>query len=168
MVNKTSSYREALLESLMDPAEAAEYLNAAIEDSPESFLKAVGNVAQARQMAKVAKDAGVQRETMYRSFSPQGNPTFTTLSAVLHAVGLRILIGEEKEADTPIPPEPVELVQETHAVITTQNLGAEGQMTGRSQLHSCLAFLESDMGQMIPAGLLSQSQENSHARHLRG
>jgi probable addiction module antidote protein len=98
---KTSSYREALMEALADPAEAAAYLNAALEDSPESFLKALGNVAQARQMTKVAQDAGIQRETLYRSFSSTGNPTFTTLSSVLHAVGLRLFIGaEESERPT--------------------------------------------------------------------
>lgn len=95
MAKKTSSYRKALLESLTDPAEAAEYLNAAIEDSTESFLKALGNVAQARQMTKVAKDAGIQRETLYRSLLNQGNPTFTTLSSVLRAVGVRIYFGAE-------------------------------------------------------------------------
>lgn len=96
MARKTSSYSETLMEALTDPVEAAEYLNAALEDSPESFLKALRNVAQARQMTKVAEDAGIQRETLYRSFAPQGNPTFTTLSSVLHAVGLRLFIGTEE------------------------------------------------------------------------
>jgi probable addiction module antidote protein len=101
MASKTSSYREALLQSLVDPSEAAEYLNAAIEDGPESFLKALGNVAQARQMTRVAKDAGVQRETMYRSFSPQGNPTWATLSSVIRAVGLKFLVeAEGKDTST--------------------------------------------------------------------
>jgi len=93
MANKTSSYHDALLAALTDPAETSAYLNAAIEDSPEGFLKALKNVAQARQMAKVAKDAGVQRETLYRSFSEQGNPTFATLSSVLGALGMRLMVA---------------------------------------------------------------------------
>lgn len=93
MTRRTSSYRNALLEALADPAEAEAYLNAAIEDSPESFLKALGNVAQARQITKVAKEAGIQRETLHRSFSSQGNPTFSTLSSVLRAVGFKLSIG---------------------------------------------------------------------------
>jgi probable addiction module antidote protein len=44
-------------------------------------------------MAKVAKDAGVQRETLYRSFSEQGNPTFETLSSVLGALGMKLSIA---------------------------------------------------------------------------
>ena len=93
MTIKTSSYRQSLLAALLDPVEASAYLNAALEDSPEAFLKALKNVAQARQMAKVAKDAGVQRETLYRSFSEQGNPTFETLSSVLGALGMKLSIA---------------------------------------------------------------------------
>lgn len=93
MANKTSSYRESLLKALMDSAEASAYLNAAIEDSPESFLKALKNVAQARQISQVAKEASIQRETLYRSFSEQGNPTFETLSSVLEALGMRLVVA---------------------------------------------------------------------------
>lgn len=92
MTIKTSSYRQSLLKALLDPVEASAYLNAALEDSPQAFLKAVRNVAQSRQMVKVAKDAGVQRETLYRSLSEQGNPTFETLSSVLAALGMKISI----------------------------------------------------------------------------
>src|SRR5271157_214992 len=90
MTIKTSSYRQSLLAALLDPVEASAYLNAALEDSPEAFLKALKNVAQSRQMAKVAKDAGVQRETLYRSLSEQGNPTFETLSSILGALGMKL------------------------------------------------------------------------------
>ena len=92
-MNKTSSYRESLLKSLTDPAEAEAYLNAAIEDSPEAFLKALRNVAQANQMASIAKQSGVTRESLYRSLSEQGNPTFATLSSVLKALGLTLRIA---------------------------------------------------------------------------
>ena len=87
---KTRPYREALLEALANPVEAAHYLNAAIEDSPEMFLKAVRNVAQAHQVAKIAKQSGVTRENLYRAFSAKGNPTLDTLLSVLSAMGLKI------------------------------------------------------------------------------
>ncbi len=89
---KTSSYRQSLLTALLDPVEASAYLNAALEDSPEAFLKALKNVAQARPMTQVAKQAGIQRETLYRAFSEQGNPTFETLSSVLGALGMKLSI----------------------------------------------------------------------------
>ena len=92
MSSKTRPYRDALLEALSDPDEAAHYLNAAIEDSPEMFLKALRNVAQSRQMTNVAKRAGVTRESLYRATSLTGNPTLDTLSSVLGALGLKIRI----------------------------------------------------------------------------
>jgi probable addiction module antidote protein len=90
----------------VEPEEASAYLNAALEDSPEAFLKALRNVAQARQMSKVAKEAGIQRETLYRSFSEQGNPTFETLSSVLGALGMKISIAL---AEPGAPPASAEL-----------------------------------------------------------
>ena len=90
---KTSSYRQSLLTALLGPVEASAYLNAALEDSPEAFLKALKKVAQARPMAHVAREAGIQRETLYRAFSEQGNPTFDTLSSVLGALGMKLSIA---------------------------------------------------------------------------
>jgi probable addiction module antidote protein len=121
MANKTRSYRDMLLNTLADPTEAAHYLNAAIEDSHESFLKALKNVAQARQMARVARDAGVQRETLYRSLSDQGNPTLDTLSSILKAVGLKIFIGMEG-ADEPTPPIPATRASSTEGESTSGDL----------------------------------------------
>jgi probable addiction module antidote protein len=106
MRNKTRPYREALLEALTDPAEAAHYLSAAISDSPEMFLKAFRNVAQARTMTKVAKDAGVTRETLYKATSDEGNPTFDTLLSVLGSLGLKIEFSPTAQIPLsgPIPP----------------------------------------------------------------
>jgi probable addiction module antidote protein len=104
MPSKTTPYREALLESLSDPTEAAHYLNAAIRDSPEMFLKALRNVAQSRQMARVARDAGVTRESLYRATSEIGNPTLETLSSVLGAMGIKLIFEAtpiSESGDTP-------------------------------------------------------------------
>jgi probable addiction module antidote protein len=92
MPKKTRSFRSWQLEKLADPKRAASYLNASLLESIDQFLIGLGKVAQANQMTKVAKEAGIQRETLYRSFSEQGNPTIGTLDAVLKAVGLRISI----------------------------------------------------------------------------
>jgi len=101
-MSRTTSYRQSLLDGLQDPVEASAYLNAALKDSPQAFLKALKNVAQARQVSRVAKDAGIQRETLYRSFSEQGNPTFETLSSILEALGMKLSIvldGRDASAD---------------------------------------------------------------------
>jgi len=90
MPKRTQSYNDWRLEKLKDPETAAAYLTAAIGDSPEMFRKALRNVAQARQMATVAREAGVTRESLYRATSDIGNPTLDTLDQVLGALGLKI------------------------------------------------------------------------------
>jgi len=92
MPSKTRPYREALLEALVDPTEAKHYLNTALADSPEMFLKALRNVAQARQMSTVARMAGITRESLYRATSDIGNPTLETLESILGALGFELKI----------------------------------------------------------------------------
>ena len=76
-----------------DPELAAEYLNAAAEDSdPRVYLAALRTVAEAGGMTKVAKAAGVPRESLYRALSPNGNPRFSTLHAILKAAGLKLAV----------------------------------------------------------------------------
>ncbi len=70
MPKRTSNYSSWQLEKLTNPETAAAYLSAAISDSPEMFRNALRNVAQARQMARVARDAGVTRESLYRALFP--------------------------------------------------------------------------------------------------
>jgi probable addiction module antidote protein len=90
----TVSHRERLIEELRaDPDLAAEYLNAAAEDSdPRVYLSALRTVAEAQGMAKVAKAAGVPRESLYRALSSSGNPRFATFHAILKAAGLKMAV----------------------------------------------------------------------------
>ena len=92
MPKRTSDYRAGLLEDLKDPREAAYYLNAALGDSDEMFLKALRDVAEARQITKVATSAGVSRESVYRMLSKTGNPRYSSLIGILGALGLKISI----------------------------------------------------------------------------
>jgi len=78
-----------------NPEFAAEYLKAALEDSeePEVLLIALRRVAEARGgVAKVAKAAGVERESLYRALSSRGNPRWSTLVAVTKAMGLKLTV----------------------------------------------------------------------------
>jgi probable addiction module antidote protein len=93
MPKRTASYREGLLKSLTDRREAAYYLEAALTESNELFLQALRDVAESRQMSKVAKEAGVAREALYRMLSETGNPTLSSLTAILSSVGLRLLVA---------------------------------------------------------------------------
>jgi len=82
---------DALLSRLKDPQYCSRYLSAAFRDSPETFLVALRNVARARNgMSKLAADAGVNRENLYRTLSEEGNPRLDTLWAVLKAIGFRV------------------------------------------------------------------------------
>jgi len=74
---------------------AAEYLKAALEneDEPRALLIALRHLAQAQGIAKVAKAAGIERESLYRALSVHGNPRLSTLVAVTKAIELR-LTGE--------------------------------------------------------------------------
>ena len=90
MPKRTRPHRESLLKDLQSPKEAAQYLNAAMEDSPEMFLIALKDVAEARDIPKVAAEAGVARETVYRMLRRSGNPRYGNLIGILRAIGVRM------------------------------------------------------------------------------
>ncbi len=86
-------YKEGLLEDLRDPSEAAAYLTAALEDgSPDVFLLALRDVAEAHGMKRLAEGAQLNHESMYRMLSDQGNPQLLSLTAVLRELGLRLAV----------------------------------------------------------------------------
>ncbi len=67
------------------------YLEAALEeDDPRLVAVALGDIARARGMTQVALDAGLGRESLYKSLSPDGNPKFATVLKVVRALGLRL------------------------------------------------------------------------------
>ena len=94
MKRKTSiKHDEAIVEELRrDPEFVAEYLKAALEDTdePRVLLIALRHWAEAKGgIAKIAKAAGVERESLYRALSTRGNPRLSTLTAVTKALGLK-------------------------------------------------------------------------------
>ena len=62
------------------------------DDEPRVPSFALRHLAQAQGIAKVAKAAGVERESLYRTLSKRGNPRLSTLVAVMRAVGLRLTV----------------------------------------------------------------------------
>ena len=96
MKRKTSiSHDDAMVRRLRkDPKFAAEYLKAALEDEdePRVLLIALRHLAQAQGIAKVAKAAGIERESLYRALSVRGNPRLSTLVAVTRAIGLKLTV----------------------------------------------------------------------------
>jgi probable addiction module antidote protein len=91
----TASYKEWLHGRLAaDAVEAAGYLNAALAEGDEQvFLLALRDVAEARGIGELAAATELNRESMYRMLSKQGNPRLTSLGALLDALGLRLAVA---------------------------------------------------------------------------
>jgi probable addiction module antidote protein len=69
-------------------------LEAALEDGhPQVISEALGAIARARGMAKIAKETGLNREGLYKTLSAEGNPELATLLKVIKALGLRLHAG---------------------------------------------------------------------------
>ena len=88
---KASSYDVA--EHLRTPEEMAAYLDAWLEEAPDDasgIAKALGNIARAKGMTQVAKDAGLSRESLYRALGADGNPSFATVLKVAKALGVKL------------------------------------------------------------------------------
>jgi probable addiction module antidote protein len=81
-----------------DPAEhlataddMAAYLEAALDDGDPSLVAAaLGDIARAKGMTRVARDAGLGRESLDKALSPAGNPEFATIMKVVSALGLKL------------------------------------------------------------------------------
>ncbi len=89
----TSTTPYDVAEHLRTPEEMAAYLDAWLEESPEDsagIAKALGNIARAKGMTQVAKDAGLSRESLYRALSVDGNPSFATVLKVAKALGVKL------------------------------------------------------------------------------
>lgn len=99
------SYHEWEVEKLgADRALAIECMNLALEALADpnqrgGSLLTLRALAEAYGgLAKVAAAAGISRESLYRSLSPKGNPTFKTLTAIINAMGLRLSVVEKRQA----------------------------------------------------------------------
>jgi len=67
------------------------YLEAALEENDPALVAAVlGDIARAKGMSEVAREAGLGRESLYKALSPTGNPEFATILKVVSALGLRL------------------------------------------------------------------------------
>lgn len=90
---KTSFSKFDVAEHLRTPQEMALYLDACIEESDgdAAFIaKALGDIARAQGMTQVAKNAGMSRESLYKSLSGERVPDFSTILKVTKALGLKL------------------------------------------------------------------------------
>ena len=96
MSKVSTSYEDGLKASLLDPNEAAAYLNAALEENDqEVFLLALRDIAEARGFSQVSKETMLNRENLYRMLSTSGNPQLSSLNSLLRSIGLRLAVEVE-------------------------------------------------------------------------
>ena len=90
-MKKYRSHDDYLKEALKNPKEAAIYLNAAAEEmDPALFLVALGQVARAHGVSRMAKRIALSRLGLYKTLSKKGNPEFKTLLSILEAAGVQL------------------------------------------------------------------------------
>src|SRR5580704_10471072 len=92
-MKKTVTSRYDVAEHLRTPREMAACLEACLEEAngDAAFIaKALGDIARAKGMAKVARDAGLSRESLYKALSGDRSPGFDTILKVIDALGLRL------------------------------------------------------------------------------
>ena len=91
--SKTKTVRYDVAEQLRTPEDMAAYLDAWLAEAPEDvagIARALGDIARARGMAQVARDAGLSRESLYKALSRNGNPSLATILKVTKALGMRL------------------------------------------------------------------------------
>ena len=72
----------------------AEYLNAVLEEgNDDAILVAIGHIAKAIGMTKIAEETGMSRPSLYKALSEGAKPQFSTIMKVLKAVGGQIHIN---------------------------------------------------------------------------
>lgn len=93
-------HRNFKRERLKDPTYATGYLNVALEDyfhdqDDKAFLVALRDVASAQQsMTNLSQLTKKSRQSLYKSLSEKGNPTFETLTLILKSLGLRLVVAK--------------------------------------------------------------------------
>ena len=95
-VTKTKTTPYDVAEHLRTPAEMAAYLDAWLEEVPDDaagIARALGEIARAKGMTQVAKDAGLSRESLYRALGANGNPSLATVLKVVRALGVKLHAG---------------------------------------------------------------------------
>ena len=93
MMATTKTTRYDVAEHLRNSEEMAAYLEACFEEAngDASFIaKALGDIARAKGMSQVARDAGLSRESLYKALSGERIPNFDTILKVISALGIKL------------------------------------------------------------------------------
>jgi probable addiction module antidote protein len=100
-MKKTVTTRYDVAEHLRTPEEMAAYLEACFEEAEGDaalITKALGDIARAKGMTQVARDAGLSRESLYKALSGDRSPGFDTILKVVGALGLQLHAGAARNS----------------------------------------------------------------------
>jgi probable addiction module antidote protein len=121
-------------EYLDTPEAQAEFITAALEGGDRAHItRAIGTVARARGMSSIAREAGINRESLYRSLSETGDPRLSTLLGVMQALGFSLNIA------------PVEADREQHHRVAVSRLTPEAATVAAGALASLEARMLAGM-----------------------
>jgi probable addiction module antidote protein len=90
---KTKTVPYDVADQLRTPREMAAYLDAWLTEAPDDaagIARALGDIARAKGMSKVARETGLSRESLYKALSEDGNPSLATVLKVAKALGLQL------------------------------------------------------------------------------
>jgi len=108
MMAKTATTPYDVAEHLRTPEEMAAYLEAALDEATGDaalIAKALGDIARAKGMSQVARDAGVSRESLYKALSGERIPGFDTILKVIGALGLKLHAEATEVSSQSTPPD---------------------------------------------------------------
>jgi probable addiction module antidote protein len=91
--SRTKTVPYDIAAQLRTPKEMAAYLDAWLAEAPDDaagIARALGDIARAKGMTQVAKDAGMSRESLYKALGAEGNPSFATVLRVARALGVKL------------------------------------------------------------------------------
>lgn len=90
-MSKLTSFNDDFMEKLRDPEFASHYLMSAIVDNDLQFLPtALGDIAKAHGMSKLAEGTGINRRTLYKIFDKDSNPSFELVTQIMDHLGLSL------------------------------------------------------------------------------
>jgi probable addiction module antidote protein len=92
-IRKTKTLAYDIADQLRTADERAAYLDAWLSEAPDDaagIARALGDIARAKGMSSVAREAGLSRESLYKALSKEGNPSFATILKVAKALGVRL------------------------------------------------------------------------------
>jgi probable addiction module antidote protein len=98
-MSEGTSFNNYLIERLRDPLIACNYITEAIDENDSEYLKvALGDVVKAYGVGEISEKSGLNRQTIYKMLSEDGDPTHKNLVAILNAIGLELTVKPKKTA----------------------------------------------------------------------